>query len=145
MNWNEKCVLELTHHNLFDTTEHRQRFIELLGCYYSASFFTKGLCKCMFLACWDDEHFIEILTMLNDLTINASKNLKAMKDHGDVLIQMSDGVDNEIYRLSASFLSDTYYQLPDFSQMDPDTAHIIRQSLMASRLIDDLPDPHMLV
>lgn len=144
MNWNEKCVLELTHHNLFDSTDHRLRFIELLGCYYSASFFTKGLCKCMYLACWDEEHFMEILSMLNELTLNGSRNLKIMKDHGEVLSREAQGFDTELYNLSLSFLTDTYYKLPDFSRIDPDEAHLIRQALMASRLIDDLPDPHMI-
>ena len=73
MNWNEKCLLELSHHNLFESTDHRQRFRDLIDCYFTAPFFTKGLCKCIYIASWDDEHFIEILAMLNDLTASGAK------------------------------------------------------------------------
>ena len=42
MNWNEKCLMELTHHNLFEDNAHRLRFRDLLSCYFTAPFFTKG-------------------------------------------------------------------------------------------------------
>ena len=142
MNWNEKCLLELSHHNLFESTDHRQRFRDLIDCYFTAPFFTKGLCKCIYIASWDDEHFIEILAMLNDLTASGAKTVRIMSDQGVMLTIGATGVDAEIYKLSTALLTDTHYELPDFASLDPDGAHIIRMSLMASALIDDLPDPH---
>ena len=50
MKWFEKCLLELTHHNMFESTEHRNRFLDLITCYYQAPFFTKGLCKLPFIS-----------------------------------------------------------------------------------------------
>ena len=142
MNWDEKCVLELSHHNLFESTEQRSRFRDLVNCYYRYPFFTKGLCKCMYMASWDDIHFYEILPMLNDMTIDKTNAIRLMTDWGQKQLRQLSGFDAEAYRLSTSFLTGTYYKLPDFSVMDADDAHIIRQTLLASVLIDELPDPH---
>ena len=141
MNWNEKCLLELTHHNMFEDTDHRLRFRDLTGCYYKAPFFSRGLCKCMYLASFDQTHFEEILDALNELTIDGAKTPKPMSERGAVLADQSDGPDKEIYCLSNSFLNNTHYTLPDLTLLDPDVAHIIRRSLLASQYIDDLPDP----
>ena len=70
MKWNEKCILELTHHNLFESTEHRSRFVDLLSCYWESPFFSKGLCKCMYLAAWTDDTFNEFLEGLKNLDEN---------------------------------------------------------------------------
>ncbi len=142
MKWNEKCILELTHHNLFESTDHRSRFVDLLSCYMETPFFTKGLCKCMYLAAWTDDTFNEFLGILNSVVIDGTKSLRLMKENADVLYQTYEGNDAEIYRLSSAFLADAPYQAPDFSLMDPDCAYIIRRALLASRYIDDLPNPH---
>lgn len=140
MHWDEKCLLELTHHNMFESTDHRSRFHEILNCYYRAPFFSKGLCKCMYLATWDDNHYAEMLGMLNLLTIEGSKNLVPMAEEGAVMAEQSSGADSEIYKLSTSFINHEPYETPDLTLLDSDSAHIIRQALTASRLIDDLPD-----
>ena len=51
------------------------------------------------------------------------------------------GADAEIYKLSTSFITNRPYTLPDLTMIDPEGAHIIRQGLLASKYIDDLPDP----
>ena len=142
MFWNEKCLLELTHHNLFESTEHRNRFRELLDCYYEAPFFTKGICKCMYLASWDELHFMQILSILNEMMISDSAALQKMRENGEALSRQAEGYEENIYALSLSFLTNSYYELPDFSRIDPETAHIIRRSILAASFIDDLPDPH---
>ena len=141
MNWNEKCLLELTHHNMFESTEHRLRFRDLINCYYTALFFNRGLCKCMYLLSWDDEHFIQLLGLLNEMTINESRNLKPMIDETEDLAREDTGSDAELYKLTVSFITRSTYQLPDFAVMDPDYAHMIRCGLLASQYIDELPDP----
>lgn len=142
MKWNEKCILELTHHNLFESTEHRSRFVDLLSCYWESPFFSKGLCKCMYLAAWTDDTFNEFLDMLNSVVIEGAKSLRMMKENADVMYNTYKGTGAEMYRISSAFLSDAPYQVPDFSLMDPDGAYIIRRALLASRYIDDLPNPH---
>ena len=110
MRWSDKCMLELTHHNLFENDEHRSRFRDLLECYSEAPFFTKGLCKCMYLSAWDNEHFAVMLDILNAMTINRQNNLDDMKDQGEVLEaaaengELEDASSAEIWKLSNAFL-----------------------------------------
>ncbi len=140
MKWFEKCILELTHHNMFDSTEHRNRFQDLVSCYSTAPFFTKGLCKCMYLASWDEEHFEVMLSTLNEMVISGDKNVRQMAQNGQVLAVQSQGYDQEIYKLSASFLTNSEYTLPDFTTFDPDGAHLIRKAILAGKYIDDLQE-----
>ncbi len=141
MRWDEKCLLELTHHNMFESTEHRNRFREILNCYYTAPFFTKGLCKCMYLGTWDDVHYADLMSIINLITIEGTRSLKTMADEGDAMSEQLTGADAEIYKLSTSFITNRPYTLPDLTMIDPEGAHIIRQGLLASKYIDDLPDP----
>ena len=142
MKWFEKCLLELTHHNMFESTEHRNRFLDLITCYYQAPFFTKGLCKCMYLSSWDDEHFGIMLGTMNEMVIEGATDVRSMADQGDVISRQLTGADAEIYRLSTAFLTDQDYEIPDLTRFDDDTAHIIRRAVLAGSYIDDLPDPH---
>ncbi len=141
MEWYEKCVLELTHHNMFESSGHRDRFRDLTSCYYTAPFFTKGLCKCMYLSSWDDEHFGVMLATLNSLIIDGDKNVQGMAEQGGVLSTQLSGADAEIYKLSTAFLTGSEYEVPDFTQLDSEGAHIIRKAILAGKYIDDLPDP----
>ena len=140
MEWYEKCLLELTHHNMFESSGHRERFLDLISCYYTAPFFTKGLCKCMYLSSWDDEHFNIMLSTLNSLIIGEERNVTSMAEQGGVLSQQLTGSDAEIYKLSTAFLTGRDYAIPDFTQLDPDGAHIIRKAILAGKYIDDLPE-----
>lgn len=139
MNWNEKCLMELTHHNLFENNEHRLRFRDLLNCYFTSPFFTKGLCKCMFLSSWDEDHFAVMLDILNEMTLEGARNLRMMRDQGEVMEKKLTGYEAEVFRLSNAFLNDAPYEMPDLGVMDPEGAHIIRQAVKAGEYIDDLP------
>ncbi len=139
MNWNEKCLMELTHHNMFEDDAHRQRFRDLLICYFLAPFFTKSLCKCMYLFSWDDEHFVLMLEVLNGMTLEAAKNLQMMTDQAEAWEKEAAGYDAEIFRLINAFLRGEDYQAEDFGVMDPERAHMIRQALKVSDYIDELP------
>lgn len=139
MNWNEKCLMELTHHNLFEDNAHRLRFRDLLNCYYTSPFFTKGLCKCMYLSAWDEEHFAVMLQILNEMTLEGDRTLSMMKDQGEILVQNLEGSEAEIFKLSNAFLQDRRYNALDLGIMDPEGAHIINQALKAASYIDELP------
>lgn len=140
MRWNEKCLMELTHRNMFEDTDHRVRFRDLVNCYYQAPFFTKGLCKCMYLSSWDEVHFAMILDILNEITLEGAKNLRLMKIQGEVLERQMTGDEAEIFKLSMAFLNNRPYELPPFDLMDAESAHIIRQSLQAAVYIEELPE-----
>ena len=148
MRWSDKCMLELTHHNLFENDEHRSRFRDLLECYSEAPFFTKGLCKCMYLSAWDNEHFAVMLDILNAMTINRQNNLDDMKDQGEVLEaaaengELEDASSAEIWKLSNAFLNNKPYDSSSLHSLeigDPDTAYLIKRALLTADVIDQIP------
>ena len=148
MRWSDKCMLELTHHNLFENDEHRSRFRDLLECYSEAPFFTKGLCKCMYLSAWDNEHFAVMLDILNAMTINHQNNLDDMKDQGEVLEaaaengELEDASSAEIWKLSNAFLNNKPYDSSSLHSLeidDPDTAYLIKRALLTADVIDQIP------
>lgn len=146
MKWSEKCMLEFTHRNLFEDDEHRARFKDLLDCYCNAPFFSKGLCKCMYLSAWDDAHFTVMLDVLNEMVLERDDHLGLMKDNGIVMEQQAEGGGDigsaAIIEASVDFLNDIPYdrsRLHTLEIEDPDAAYIIKRGLLAAQCIDDLP------
>ena len=146
MQWFEKCMLELTHHNMFESTAHRSRFLDLITCYYQAPFFSKGLCKCMYLSSWDQKQFTQILDVLNEMVLERDNALNLMKDNGMVLEQAARDEGDEataaILEASKDFMEDIPYdrsRLDALEVNEPEAAYIIKRGLLASQCIDDLP------
>ena len=94
----------------------------------------------MYLSSWDDEHFVVMLDILNQMTLEGDKNLHQMKDQGEILELQMEGYEAEVFKLSNAFLNDTAYDVPDLGVMDPEGAHIIRRALLAAQYIDELPE-----
>lgn len=146
MLWAEKCIMDMTHHNLFENDGQRSRFRDLLECYVDAPFFKKGLCKCMYLASWDEDSFAKMLDILNTMTIRGSRSLREMKEEFLTAEADTDGDeehigDHEKARLYLAFLNDASYECPNFSHleiMDPEAAYCIKRSLKAAICIDDV-------
>ena len=142
-------MMEFTHRNLFEDDDHRARFRDLLDCYCDAPFFTKGLCKCMYLSAWDQEHFEVMLDILNEMVLEHDNNLELMKDNGIVLEQSAEDQGNTgsavIVDISIGFLNDKPYdrsRLEDLEVDDPESAYIIKRGLQAAQCIDALPPVH---
>lgn len=149
MKWSEKCMMELTHRNLFDNDDHRARFRDLLDCYCDAPFFTKGLCKCMYISAWDQEQFTQLLDVLNEMVFERDNALNLMRDNGMVLERKArsegDNAMAGILEVSKDFLNGTVYdrsRLNALEVYEPETAYIIKRSLLAAQCIDDLPMLH---
>ena len=149
MKWSEKCIMELTHRNLFENDDHRARFRDLLDCYCDAPFFSKGLCKCMYLSSWDQKQFTLILDVLNEMVLDRGNAMNLMMDNGMVLEQTArdegDGATVAILEASKDFLDDIPYdrsRLKDLEIADPETAYCIKRGLLAAQCIDDLPPVH---
>ena len=140
MNWSEKCLLELTHHNMFESTDHRLRFRDLLDCFHTSAFFSKELAKCMYTATWDEYHFAEILVTLNEMTIADASDCSTLKEQLETDEARSDSDDSYAYRLCLSFLNHTKFREPDYPTIDPEISHIIKQGLKVSDYIDELPE-----
>ena len=127
MNWKEQWIVALDKEHLFENSSHRTRFKELLDCFADYPFFTKGLCKCMYLSAWDEEHFCIMLSMLTE-----------MRTQGDVLIAEQPEEEAYVYRLSNAFLDNMPFQLDDPKKVQPNIVHIIQKALHASDIIDQL-------
>lgn len=140
--WKKNVFRELKNLHLFENDEHQSRFKELLDCYSNADFFTPGLCKCMYLSCWDDEHFGIMLEMLNQLSLKKDMTLSDMNENGELMAEEmpDDGYETTVMKLSCAFLTDGPFDIrqlpPDF---DPVGRHIIEQALKASAVIDSIP------
>ena len=146
MKWSEKCIMELTHRNLFENDDHRARFRDLLDCYFDAPFFTKGLCKCMYLSAWDHVHFAQMLDILNEMILERDNGLSLMKDNGIVLVNTAedegDAATAELLEISLDFLNNIPYdrsRLEELEVHEPEAAYIIKRGLLAEQCIDDLP------
>ena len=121
----------------------RTIFKELLDCFADAPFFTSGLCKCMYLSCWDEEHFAVMLEMLNNLRFRSNMNLADMEENGELMAEESEGhYDNYVLRLSCAFLADKPFDMvclpPD---LDEKGRYIIREALKAANIIDNAGIP----
>ena len=136
MDWKDKYFQELDHAGLFESRAHKQRFKELIDCYSCYPFFTKGLCKCMYLSAWDEEHFFIMLEMMTSLTLGKECDTKEMRKNGDVLANEHDNSEHYIYELSNAFLDERDYTLDDSIVLSPDARYIIEQALKASAIID---------
>jgi hypothetical protein len=142
MDVNRSCLKELIDQLSFENTEHRSRFSELITCYSKYPFFTRGICKCMYLASWDMEHFIEMLDILNDMTIDHSQDLEQMKDHGEVLQQKAQGYDKYVMELSQNFINNIPFEKPgEDVEISKQGRYIIDRALAAAEVIDRVLTP----
>lgn len=139
MSWKDTVFNELDRQQLFQSDGHRTRFKELTDCYADAPFFTPGLCKCMYLSSWDDEHFLVMLDMLNQLSLRPRMNLDDMEENGQLMAEESDNYDTYVLRLSCAFLDNSPFSLdclPD--TIDPKGRYIITEALKAAAIIDSV-------
>lgn len=139
MIWKDAVFNALDAGRLFEDDAHRSRFKELTDCYAGAPFFTKGLCKCMYLSCWDDEHFLIMLDMLNQLSLKANMNLDDMHENGELMAEEKTDYENHIMRLSCAFLTGVPFDeagLP--ADLEPKGRHIISRALAAAAVIEGI-------
>ena len=142
--WKDDVFQKLSEQQLFQDEAHRSRFKELLDCYASAPFFTHGRCKCMYMSCWDDEHFCIMLEMLNQLSLQHNMGLNDMYENGELMAeekQESGSYEDQVMKLSCAFLMDEPFS-PDalHKDYDPVGRRFIMESLKAAAVIDAATD-----
>ena len=139
--WKDTILQALDDRHLFQSDDHRSRFKELLDCYADASFFTLGLCKCMFMSCWDEEHFFIMLDMLNQLSLKRHMGLNDMCENGELIAEEEEregSYENQVMRLSCAFLKNEPFSLSQLPEdYDPTGRRIIEISLLAAATIDE--------
>lgn len=138
MDWKENCLPALDKEKMFHDSAHRTRFKELMDCYSGFPFFNKGVCKCMYLAAWDDEHFAIMLETLSDMSLGKDRDTTEMSIKGDALAEEQDDSEYYVYRPSLSFLDGRPYQIGVSQDMSHEVRLIIRRALQAAAIIDKL-------
>ena len=138
MSWSDHCITALAEAKLFESHEHRTRFKELMDCYSDYPFFTRGLCKCMYLSAWDEEHFCIMLETLTNMSLGKETNTEDMRIQGDILAEQEPDSGYYVFQLSNAFLDNVPFHLPEDAHIDPPTMYIIRQALLASEVIDSV-------
>ena len=138
MGWKENCLAALDAAKLFENSGHRTRFKELMDCYSNYPIFTKGLCKCMYLSAWDDEHFAVMLETLMDMSLGREQDTKDMQVKGDALAEERNDGEYYVYLLSGAFLEDKPYILPEDADIPQEIRYIIDRAIRASAVIDEV-------
>lgn len=138
MDWKQKAFTALDAEKMFEDSGHRTRFKELMDCYSGYPFFNKGVCKCVYLSAWDEEHFAIMLETLSDMSLGKDTNTKEMSLKGDALAEEQTDSEYYVYQLSLSFVDGTPFQVSASSDMSPEVRYIIRRALRVSQIIDSL-------
>ena len=137
MGWKDQCVAALDEEKLFENSEHRTRFLELMDCYGGYPFFTKGLCKCMYLSAWDEEHFAILLETLMRMSLGREQKTEDMEANGEALAREEDGDEQKMYLLSCEFLEGKPCSI-DLDTVSANTAYVMKQALKAAEIIEKL-------
>ncbi len=138
MSKSEQYLSALDEMGLFVSSGHKTRFKELVDCYGTYPFFTKGLCKCMYLSAWDEEHFAMILEILSDLAIGRERDTQEMRLHGEALASQQKGGEYYVFQLSNAFLDGNPFVLKGDEDISEQIRYIIRQALKAEQVIDSI-------
>ena len=136
MSWKDDYFRALDTAKLFENSGHRTRFKELMDCYAGYPFFTKGLCKCIYLSAWDEEHFMVMLETLTDMSLGRERGTGEMLIKGDLLADEAAAGEAYMYRLSSAFLAEQPFQPPEGITLSPDYQYLADQALKASAVID---------
>ena len=136
MSKQETYLEALDRQGLFEDSAHRTRFKELLDCYADYPFFSKGLCKCMYLSAWDEEHFALMLEILTELTLGKERDTGEMRMQGERLAEEKTGGEYYVFQLSNAFLDGREFRLEENASIGPEHRHIIGQALLAAERID---------
>ena len=138
MGFKELCIQALDERRLFEDSGHRTRFKELMDCYSDYPFFNKGLCKCMYLSAWDEEHFAVMLGILTELALGRERNTEEMRRQGEELAMKHMDGDSWMYQMSNAFLDGEVFQLPEDTQLPPEFVYIMKKAQKAAEVIEGI-------
>lgn len=136
MSWNENCLNALTQADMFEDSGHRTRFKEFLDCFSDKPFFNKGVCKCMYMSAWDEEHFLILLETLSHMTLGKDRDTKDMRELGVSFADETPDDETYIYLLSVSYLDNSDFHLDKNVRLSERTAYVIRRAKEAAAIID---------
>lgn len=140
MDWRDYCVEGLDRQSCFVSAFHKSRFIEMYDKVKYQPFFTRGMCKCLFLSAWDQEHTNVMKQMIWELMERKSKNLDYMLEQGRRMSQHGHANERAMFKLAEYFLTQPD-KTPDESWlMDLSRGWVALgdSALQASEVIDHL-------
>lgn len=140
MSWRLHCIEELDRYHCFSSAFQKSRFIEMYDKVKYQPFFTKGLCKCLFLSAWDQEHTTVMQNMLQELMDQKAHSLDYMIESGKAKSETNHTYESAMYQLATFFLTHPG-ETPDESWLLRLSRHWIPLGdsvLQASEIIDRL-------
>lgn len=136
----EQVTQTLRRHQLFLSGLHYEQFNMLLDRVRDEPFFCKELCKCAFLASWDQAHAIAFAQTMTELCDGKAKDLAPMLQKNREAMASLSNSEKALLQLSCDFV--------EYPGQTPDEAlllklpgawiSIVDNALEASRLIDEL-------
>ncbi len=138
----EQVTYILRSHKLFMSGLHYEQFNMLLDRVKDEPFFCKELCKCAFLASWDQEHAIIFAKMMSELCDRKDTDLSYMLEQGKKTVKSLPHSEKALFQLSCDFL-EYPGETPDENillKLSAAWISIADNALEASRLIDTLKE-----
>ena len=90
MDWKNKVVDALIKGDCFFSTFQKMRFIQLFNELKDEPFFSKGFCKCVFLASCDQEHTDFLKKVVDNMLKLSDEHASSLKANEKVLFRLSD-------------------------------------------------------
>lgn len=138
----EQVTYVLRSHKLFMSGLHYEQFNMLLDHVKDQPFFCKELCKCAFLASWDQEHAILFSRTMSELCDRGETDLSYMLQKGKAAVEKLPHSEKALSQLSCDFLEHPG-ETPDENillKLSTSWVSIVDNALEASRLIDELKE-----
>lgn len=102
MDWRDYCVEKIANQRCFVSAMHKKRFIEMFNMVQNEPFFTKEICKCLFLAAWERSYTNDMEKLLQELIdekVMDAKGLQGRRNFRSVTPN-----EKEIAKLANEFL-----------------------------------------
>lgn len=102
MDWRDYCIEEIAKHRCFVSALHKKRFIEMFDMVQDEPFFTKEVCKCLFLAAWERKYTDEIESVLQEMIDKNAMDTQILINRARN--KVVSPYEAEIYKLERNFL-----------------------------------------
>ncbi len=142
MAWKDKCLRSLMDANLFLSSAQLERFKETWKVLKKQPFCTKGLCKCLFMSAWDQEHYQFLKDTVDEMIARKDTDTSYMLEKGRVVLGNVALSERELFKLSIEFL-EKEGQTPDERCLVKLAHHwvpITDNTLAVGRLLDSMDD-----
>lgn len=103
MGWKEKCTLDLMRRDLFLSVVHLERFQNMFELVKDQAYFTRGVCKCLFLMTWEPGKAQQMKTIFEEMNEQENPKIEYLIQKSDEMFQ-NTGCDRAMKNLFLDFL-----------------------------------------